>query len=353
MLRNLKRPYKIVLGIVIVVIIFRLLLPSIVKNYVNRTLDDLPGYVGHVDDIDIRLIRGAYAIDTLVLKKRTDTSSYPFLKINHADLSIEWKQIFKGKLVGEVILEKPSIHILAETPDPTQEPSKEHWTETLKDLMPLTINKLEIADGEFTYLDRTTSPEIDLYIKNMRLTALNLANVEDTTTTTLPSSVSLSGISIGKGNLNLDMRVNVLKEIPDFDMNMKLTNVELTSLNDFIKAQGKFDVERGDLDLYSELKLMDGEINGYVKPFIQNLKVSDWKNDKEKEEGGILNAAKEAVIGLFSKVVENPKEKQIATTVPIQGNINSPETNGWKSFVGILKNAFIKALNQGIEGSVK
>src|SRR5690606_16352624 len=165
MLRNLKRPYKIVLGIVIVVIIFRLLLPSIVKNYVNRTLDDLPGYVGHVDDIDIRLIRGAYAIDTLVLKKRTDTSSYPFLKINHVDLSIEWKQIFKGKLVGEVILEKPSIHILAETPDPTHEPSKEHWTETLKDLMPLTINKLEIADGEFTYLDRTTSPEIDLYIK--------------------------------------------------------------------------------------------------------------------------------------------------------------------------------------------
>src|SRR5690606_37389055 len=155
---------------------------------------------------------------------------------------------------------KPSIHILAEKPDPTQEPSKEHWTETLKDLMPLTINKLEIADGEFTYLDRTTSPEIDLYIKNMRLTALNLANVKDTTTTTLPSSVSLSGISIGKGNLNLDMRVNVLKEIPDFDMNMKLTNVELTSLNDFIKAQGKFDVERGDLDLYSELKLMDGEI---------------------------------------------------------------------------------------------
>lgn len=350
MFKKLKTPYKILLGIVLLVITFRMMLPTIVKNYVNNTLDDLPGYTGYVEDIDIRLIRGAYTIDTLVLKKRTDTTNYPFLEIRHADLSIAWKQLFKGKIVGEIILDKPSIHILAETPELAVEPSKDHWTETLKDLMPLTINKLEITNGEFTYLDRTSSPEIDLYIHNMRLTAKNLANVEDSTTTRLPSSVDLSGVSIGEGDLNLDMRVNVLKEIPDFDMNMKLTSVDLTDLNNFIKAQGKFDVERGDLDLYSELRLMDGEIDGYVKPFIENLKVLDWK--KDKEQGGIINAAKEAVIGFVSKVVENPKEDKIATTVPIQGNIHHPETDGWETFVGILKNAFIEALHQGIEGSI-
>ncbi len=350
MFKKLKTPYKILLGIVLLVIIFRMMLPTIVKNYVNNTLDDLPGYTGYVEDIDIRLIRGAYAIDTLVLKKTTDTTNYPFLEIRHADLSIAWKQLFKGKIVGEIILDKPSIHILAETPELAVEPSKDHWTETLKDLMPLTINKLEITSGAFTYLDRTSSPKIDLYIRNMTLTAKNLANVQDSTTTRLPSTVDLTGISVGQGNLDLDMRVNVLKEIPDFDMNMKLTSVDLTSLNDFIKAQGKFDVEKGHLDLYSELKLMDGAIDGYMKPFVENLQVLDWK--KDKEQGGILHAAKEAVIGLVGKVVENPKEDKIATTVPIQGNIHHPETDGWKTFVGILKNAFIKALHQGIEGSI-
>jgi hypothetical protein len=353
MFKALKTSYRILLGIVIVLIIFRLMLPSIVKNYVNKVLNELPGYTGHVEDIDIRLLQGAYAIDGLVLKKRTDTSSYPFLLINHTDLSVEWKQIFKGRLVGEVILDRPSIHILAETADLSKEPSKEHWTETLQDLMPLTINRLEITNGKFTYLDRSSSPDIDLHIDSMRLTALNLANVEDSSSTKLPSTVSLSGTSIGQGHLKVDMKVNVLKEIPDFDMNMQLTSVNLTSLNNFIKAQGKFDVERGNLDIYSELELMDGELNGYVKPFIENIKVLDWKNDNEKEEGGILNAAKEAVIGLFSKVVENPEREQIATTVPIQGNVNNPKTNGWATFLGILKNAFIEALNRGIEGSVK
>lgn len=353
MFKALKTSYKILLGIVIVLIIFRLMLPSIVKNYVNKELNDLPGYTGHVEDIDIHLLRGAYAIDGLVLKKRTDTSSYPFLQINRTDLSVEWKQIFKGKLVGEVILDRPSIHILAETADLSKEPSKEHWTETLKDLMPLTINKLEVTNGKFTYLDRSSSPDIDLHIDSMRLIALNLANVEDSSSTKLPSTLSLSGTSIGQGHLKVDMKVNALKEIPDFDMNMQLTSVNLTSLNNFIKAQGKFDVERGNLDIYSELDLMDGELNGYVKPFIKNIKVLDWKSDNEKEEGGILNAAKEAVIGLFSKAVENPKRKEIATTVPIQGNVNNPETSGWATFLGILKNAFIEALNRGIEGSVE
>src|SRR5690606_36349875 len=187
----------------------------------------------------------------------------------------------------------------------------------------------------------------------MRLTALNLANVEDSSATRLPSTVSLSGTSIGQGHLKVDMKVNVLKEIPDFNMNMELTSVDLTSLNNFIKAQGKFDVERGSLDIYSDLSLIDGELDGYVKPFIENLNVLDWKKDSEKEEGGILNAAKEAVIGLFSKVVENPKREQIATTVPIKGNVNNPETSGWATFLGILKNAFIEALNRGIEGSVE
>src|SRR5690606_1221949 len=160
------------------------------------------------------------------------------------------------------------------------------------------------------------------------------------------------GTSVGQGHLIINMKVNVLKEIPDFDMNMELTSVNLTSLNNFIKAQGTFDVERGNLDIYSELKLMDGELNGYVKPFIKNLKVLDWKEDSKKEEGGILNAAKEAVIGLFTKAVENPKKEQIATTVPIEGNVNDPETSGWATFLGVLRNAFIEALNRGIEGSV-
>nr|AGU12347.1 protein of unknown function DUF748 [uncultured organism] len=349
MFKTLKTSYKILIAIVILLIVFRLLLPRLVKNYVNKQLNELPGYTGHVDDVDIHLIRGAYSIDNLVLKKRWDKSKYPFLQINRTDLSIEWKSVFKGRLVGEVVLERPSIYILAASADLDKEPSKESWTETVKDLMPITINRLQANHGKFNYLDFGASPNVNLYITDMQLTALNLANVEERKTQ-LPSSVTLTGTSIGNGKLKADMKLNALKDIPDFNVNMQLTNAKLTSLNGFIKAYGKFDVERGSINMYSELKLINGQLDGYVKPFIKNLKVLNWK--KDKKEGGIIQAAKEAVIGLFTKVVENPKKKVIATKIPITGNIKDPKTNGWKTFLGVLKNAFIKAFNQGIEGSL-
>jgi hypothetical protein len=47
--------------------------------------------------------------------------------------------------------------------------------------------------------------------------------------------------------------------------------------------------------------------------------------------------AKKAVIGLFAKMVKNPKTKKIATIIPIKGNIKDPKTSGWATFVGILK----------------
>lgn len=349
MFKALKTSTKIILAVLLVLCIIRIALPSIVKRYVNKQLNELPGYRGHVEDIDISLWRGAYAIEQLVLQKQSDTSSYPFIKIAHCDLSIEWKSIWKGKLVSEIILDRPTIHILQESADLSKEPSQAHWTETVKALMPITINKLQVNQGTFRYLDRQASPEVDLHLDSLQLTAYNLANADENAEK-LPSTVTLAGTSIGGGQLKADMQLNILKKMPDFDLDMELVGVDMTALNGFTEAYGKFDVERGTLNFYTELKLLDGIIEGYAKPFVTNLKVLDWEEDKM--EGGFLQAAKEAVIDFFGKIVENPKEETIATRVNIQGNVNNPETSAWETILGILRNAFIEAFNQGIERSL-
>ncbi|MGZ3874342.1 MAG: hypothetical protein ACXVJD_15575, partial [Mucilaginibacter sp.] len=72
-----------------------------------------------------------------------------------------------------------------------------------------------------------------------------------------------------------------------------------------------------------------------------------------KKKGGVLNVVKKAVVGLFAKAVENPKTKKIATKIPIEGNIRDLKTNGWKTFLGVLRNAFVHAFRQGIDGEIK
>lgn len=350
MLKTLKRSYQIAAVLIVLVLLIRLALPSIVKHYVNRSLNELPGYSGHVEDIDLHLYRGAYVIKQLVLNKDKGNPNYPFLKIARTDLSIEWQAIFKGRLVGEVVLVNPQLQVVAQTGTSGQEPKREHWTETVKDLMPITINRLEVHNGKIAYLDFNASPDVDLHVHSMQLVALNLANVEQAAHK-LPSTVTLTGRSIGGGSLKGNMKVNALKELPDFNVDMQLTGVNLTSLNGFIKAFGKFDVERGNLDMYSEVKLINGRLDGYVKPFFENVKVLNW--EKDKQEAGLLHAAKEAVIGLFAEGAENQARDQIATVVPISGNVNQVNTDNWKTFLNVLKHAFIKAFNKGIEDKLK
>jgi hypothetical protein len=162
-LRSLSIFSKVLLGLIVTLFIFRLFLPGLVKNYVNRKLNELPGYNGHVNDIDIHLYRGAYVIRGLFLKKTTDPPKYPFLTIAQADLSIEWRALFHGRLVGEVIMDRPVLNILA-TEDLDKEPSKDTWTETLKALIPFTINRLQMDNGRFAYLDLGKKPATNLYI---------------------------------------------------------------------------------------------------------------------------------------------------------------------------------------------
>ncbi len=53
---HLCTSYIVIGSIVIVLIIFRLLLPSILLNYCNKSLAKMHGYYGRVQDIDVAIL---------------------------------------------------------------------------------------------------------------------------------------------------------------------------------------------------------------------------------------------------------------------------------------------------------
>ena len=66
--RRRRKIVWIVAGSLLVILIaFRIALPYILLRFVNKELQTIPGYTGHVDDIDVALIRGAYTIKTIKL----------------------------------------------------------------------------------------------------------------------------------------------------------------------------------------------------------------------------------------------------------------------------------------------
>ena len=345
-----KKIITITLTIIIVVlIIFRLLLPTIVENYLNKTLADMGEYTGHVQDVDIWLIRGAYVINGLEINKTTGKVPVPFLIAPKIDLAVEWAALFKGAVKAKVAFFDPELNFVS---GPTKETSQTgagtDWTEPLHKLLPIDINKFQIYNGKIKYNDFHASPKVDIFINKLELLATNLSNIEDKGKP-LPSELTISGSSIGGGNLSLKGNINVLKQVPDADINMEFTNINLTALNNFTKAYGKFDFEKGKLSVFSEMSVKNGNVDGYVKPVLENVSVLNWSKDGPT----LMQKLWQAAIGATFEIFKNHQKDRFATKIPIEGKLNQKiETDVFTTIVRVVKNAFIEAYQKTIDNSV-
>src|SRR5690348_6427788 len=95
-----KKATIIVLSIVVVLVAVRLILPFVVLHYANKTHANMKGYYGHIRDIDLALIRGAYKIDSIYINKLDSVKNKQteFFASSEVDLSIEWKALFHGSI---------------------------------------------------------------------------------------------------------------------------------------------------------------------------------------------------------------------------------------------------------------
>ena len=348
---HINKKWAIIIGIIALIIIARLCLPYFVTRYVNKALSDIEGYHGSIEGVEISLWRGAYAINKLKIEKTGGDIPVPFVDIEKIDLSVEWEALFEGAIVGEIKLIYPKLNFVAgPTPEESQTGAEADWTQPIKDLMPLQVNRFEIVRGNISYLDFHAEPKVDISIDSLNAVALNLNNATDNPEK-LPSDLKLTGTSVGGGLLVLNAEMNILKKIPDFDANLKFTEVNLPALNDFIKAYGKFDVERGTFNLYSEIVLMNGSFDGYVKPVMVDMKVLDLSKDA-KDKRNVFQLVWEGIAELGSEIFENHKEDQVASRVPLKGEIGNVKTDVWTTIFTVLKNAYIEALKREVDNTV-
>ncbi|MBL3657573.1 DUF748 domain-containing protein [Fulvivirga sediminis] len=346
----MKKSLKVLLVVLVLLIGGRIYLPFWITDYVNKVLDEVTGYSGSIEGVTLSLYRGAYQIEGLKMVKTGEDIPVPFLDIENIDLSIQWGALFKGKVVGEVELLKPKINFVVSLADSTQaEQTGEgtDWTEPIKDLMPLQINHFAVNNGVIAYRDFSSDPKVDISIDSLQLQATNLGNAERKKGT-LPSDISATATSVGGGVLSLKAKANLLKEIPDFDMNAKFEGVDMPALNDFAQAYAKLDFEKGTFNLYSEMAVADGQLEGYVKPIMNDLQIVNFSEDKKKP----LKLIWEGFAELVKEIFENHPHDQFATKVPMKGDLNNPKTKIWPTIGNIFKNAFIQAIQKKTDDSV-
>jgi len=341
-----KKRYTIPIIIILLLVAGRIYLPYYVKDQVNQVLAELPGYNGAIEDIDIALIRGAYVIKGMYLNKVNAKTEVPFLNFPKTDISVEWKSIFKGKIVSEIIMDSPEIiYVMEDQQTEGKTPDVDDWTKALTDLVPIDINNFEVYDGKIAFVELQAEPNIDLQLSKVELTAKNLRNVT-AKDRTLPSPINATAVSIGNGSVTLNGNLNLIREIPDMNIEFGLEKAEVTALNSFTRHYAGIDFESGTFELFGEIAIADGYLKGYMKPLITDSKLIG-------KDDGFLGVLWEGFVGFFKFVLKNQKTDTLATKIPIEGDLNDVQTRVLPTVFNIFGNAWINAFKGVVDNDIE
>ena len=201
------------------------------------------------------------------------------------------------------------------------------------------VDHFQITDGTLGYADH--SGGYWLFLGNSDMRVDNLSNQRKDG----PATVALKGQFMGSGETVVDARVDPAAPSSNLTVSAQIEGTDLRALNDLFRSTGNFDVAAGQFSLYSQVTIKGEDISGYIKPIFRDMKVYSRPQDKPKP---LLHQVYEGLIGALKVLLEN-REGELGTRVDISGRVSQPETSRLEIVLGLLENAFIKAISHEFE----
>jgi hypothetical protein len=208
--------------------------------------------------------------------------------------------------------------------------------------MPVAIQRLRLIDGNLGVITPLKDRRFRFFVDGANLDVTNISSGFQRG----PVKASLTGRFLGTGSARAKATFRDVRNGPDFNLLVAVEGASLPSINDLLRAYGKFDVAQGTFSVYSEVKVRNGRIDGYVKPLFKDIKVYDPQQDKNKP---VLKKLYEKVVGGVAHILENHPREQVATVADLSGPISQPHTSTWDVIVNLVSNAFVKAILPGFE----
>jgi hypothetical protein len=331
------------------VIAVRLALPTLVTHYANEKLKTMGEYSGHVADVDVALIRGAYVLRDLIIVKREANIATPFFDVARVDLSLEWKQLLlHARLVGEIAFESPVLNLVQGTADGnTQLGTGVNWPAQVREFFPFEFNRVEIANGFVTFRAPGIDTDESLTLHHLQMTVRNLDNVRREGEETF-ADVHMAGSIMGNAPIVVSGRLDPNSDVSTFDLDLALRQARLADVNPWLREFLKVDAEKGSFSMFVEIAASDGRFKGYVKPILEDVDI--FRLDEPGDN--LLRKAWEALVDLAAKVFENREKDQVATQIPLSGKLENPDADMLSTIVNLLRNAFVHAFTHSIEGTI-
>ena len=339
-----------VLVLIALLVAARLALPYVVKDYLNRKMDRMGDYHGHVADVDIHLWRGAYSLGDLRIDKVDGKLPVPFFSAVTTDIAVSWRALTHGTIRGRVEFDQASLNFVdGQDKGASQSGKGVDWRQQLEMLLPIRLDELTVHNSQVTFHNFVSQPKVDLKMTAVDATVVNLSNA-DRSQGRQVADLNATAKVLGDAPMLAKASFDPLDErLKDFDFTLRISEIELKRLNDLARAYAKLDFAGGHGTFVMQLKARDGQLDGYAKPLLHDVQIFSWKQDVEEEGKNPLRIAWEAVAQGLTSLFKNHAKDQFATRVPISGRIDNKDVSAWAAIVGVLHNAFVQAYTPKLE----
>jgi uncharacterized protein DUF748 len=348
-------------------ILFRLALNPVINMMTANGFSKLQGFTGNYESVSFSFFKFRYLINNLKLE-RTDGSGFPMplATIPQVEASFSPKQLFHGKMVARMHIEKPVFAVpLKEDQKPPASKPPNDISVALRETMPFAIERIEILDGEMHIIDTGPGHEIkekksppgeggekpkefaraqvpEILVNQIEVTVENV-HTRTNMGRDWPTVIAVRALIQRTGVLTGFFTADLLAEKLTFAGQMQIVGLDLTELNPVIEKESGLKVNKGTFELYMVFQARNGLITGGIMPLLKDAEV-------ERVDSSLITKMKEILIDNTLSIISDrvPGRRAVASTIPIEGKIRDPNMQFLPALLGLLRNAFVEGLAEGL-----
>jgi hypothetical protein len=327
----------------------RIALTPFVAHQLRKQLNAQPNMSGDFDDLSLSVLGLGAHLEGLVLHVKQPGGAPITSTVQSLSGHLEWGDLLRFKLVAEARLDHAKLTVVIENEAEMKEmirqlqqiASMPHLGGMLESQPAFRVARVELRELEVLIADHTevgvSRKSAEVWMHGMEGTLENLAD----RTSLLggrPTTLALKGEVQRSGTAKLFATVDPLADRLDLAAELTLAHLDLRELYGFIAAKSKLQAS-GTVDAFVKLKVRDAQLEGEIKPVINNLHLSAAEASAGPElEAWLGNAG----VGIASDRV--PGRNAIASVIPITGSVNAPKVDLWSSILVLMHNAYQVAL---------
>ncbi|MBL7545214.1 MAG: DUF748 domain-containing protein [Bdellovibrionaceae bacterium] len=331
-----------------IILAVRAITPALILREANKFLASFSDtYIGHLEDFDISIFRGAYQFQgfSLKLKKHSDQQ---FIYSKVIDVSIAWRELLQGRFNTDIYVDNVKVVLtnqFIDTVSSQKQKSQKESAQVAQKLFPVRIGRLDIRNSSFEFAELLSIPEAQRW----RITDIEgrLSNL------TAPESNPLSLMSI-RGNLFGDSTIkavaqlNFLTKPISWDVDLELKEFDLTHANQWLKRKVPLTFTSGKLNLYSEVRSENNLVEGYIKPFLHQVDIVA----RAEVFSSLKQFAIEISTATANLLLRSSQDKVLATKVLFSYENGNFKVNSSKAISEAFKNGFSEKIPEGIDDEI-